>query len=205
MHQKYGPVVRIMPNVVHVNDPSFIEQLYPQSPHKRRERAQTFLNLFSEHLSVLPTKDHQLHRQRRAVLSRFFSQQNVRRLVPAINDTLANLLNRMEGWARDGNPVSLNAAYKAATKDIIQAYALGEGQRCLDMDDLNAPFFEILSTERLTHIGVHFNWVISLMSKLPPWLLVVLNPSIEAFIRFVEVKFSDIDLANHELTVDCRA
>jgi cytochrome P450 len=187
MHRRYGPIVRIRPNVVHVNDPSFIEQLYPQSPHLRRERAQTFLNLFAEHLSVLPTKDHQLHRQRRAVLSRFLSQQNVRRLVPVINDTLANLLDRMEAWARNGTPVALNAAYKAATKDIIQAYALGDGQRCLEMEDLNAPFFEILNTERLSHISVHFHWIPVLMSGLPPWLLIVLNPSISAFVRFVEV------------------
>ena len=192
MHRRYGPVVRIRPNVVHVNDPSFIEQLYLQSPHLRRERAQTFLNLFIEHLSVLPTKDHQLHRQRRAVLSRFFSQQNVRRLVPAINETLANLLDRMEAWARKGNPVALNAAYKAATKDIIQAYALGDGQRCLEMEDLNAPFFKILNTERLSHISVHFHWIPALMSKLPPRLLVVLNPSIAAFACFVEVTFSKL-------------
>ncbi|KAJ8111774.1 hypothetical protein OPT61_g5707 [Boeremia exigua] len=169
-----------MPNVVHVNDPSFIEQLYPQSPHLRRERAQTVLNLFHDHLSVLPTRDHQLHRQRRAVLSRFFSQQNVRRLVPAINETLANLLDRMEAWARVGNPVAFNAAYKAATKDIIQAYALGDGERCLMMDDLNAPFFNIINAGRLSHISVHFNWLTELMGRLPPWILVVdLNVKIE--------------------------
>ncbi|KAH6643100.1 cytochrome P450 [Boeremia exigua] len=201
MHQKYGPIVRIRPNVVHVNDPSFIEQLYPQSPHVRRERAQTVLNLFTKHLSVLPTKDHQLHRQRRAVLSRFFSQQNIRRLVPVINETLANLLHRMEGWARDGNPVSFNAAYKAATKDIIQVYALGDGQRCLEMEDLNAPFFDVLHSERLIHISVHFYWFTSLISKLPPRILVSLNPSILAFIGFVEdltTKIEDIRQTDQE-------
>lgn len=187
MHQKYGPVVRIRPDVVHVNDPSFIEQLYPQSPLVRRERAQPFLNMFSEHLSMLPTRDHYLHRQRRAVLSRFFSHQNVRRLVPAINDTLANLLTRMDGWARDGKPVSLNAAYKAATKDIIQAYALGDGEKCLEMEDLNAPFFEVLNSERITHVSVHFYSLMSLVLKMPPSLLVLLQPSIAGFVRFVEV------------------
>lgn len=204
MHRRYGPIVRIRPNVVHVNDPSFIGQLYPQSPHLRRERAQTVLNLFAEHLSVLPTKDHQLHRQRRAVLSRFFSQQNVRRLVPVINDTLANLLDRMETWARNGNPIALNAAYKAATKDIIQAYALGDGQRCLEMENLNAPFFKILRTERLSHISVHFHWVLALMSKLPLWLLVALNPSIPAYACFIEVTFIQTDPLNHELSADYR-
>ncbi|KAH7136336.1 cytochrome P450 [Dactylonectria macrodidyma] len=186
MHRQYGPIVRTMPNVLHVNDPSFIDQLYAQSPNSRRERAQTVLNLFHEHLSVLPTRDHDLHRRRRAVLSRFFSQQNVRRLVPVINDTLADLLQRMEGWAKAGNPVSINAAYKAATKDVIQAYALGEGQKCLQMEDCNAAFFETLSAGRLSHIGVHFHWLAVLMTKLPPSFITAMSPQILAFIRFVD-------------------
>jgi hypothetical protein len=77
MHQGYGPVVRIMPDVLHVNNPSFVDILYAQSPSQRRERGQTVLNMFTEHLSVLPTRDHDLHRRRRAILSRFFSQQGV--------------------------------------------------------------------------------------------------------------------------------
>lgn len=190
MHRKYGPIVRIMPDVVHVNDPGFIEQLYPQSPHMRRERAQTVVNLFLEHLSVLPTRDHNLHRQRRAVLSRFFSQQNVRRLVPVINETLTNLLGRMDSWAKAGSPISLNAAFRAATKDIIQDYALGEGQKCLDMEDCNAAFFETLNSERLTHVAVHFHWFSSGMTKLPPNVIVALSPHILAFMNFVNVSTS---------------
>ncbi|OAL53530.1 cytochrome P450 [Pyrenochaeta sp. DS3sAY3a] len=193
MHRKYGPIVRIMPDVVHVNDPGFIEQLYPQSPHMRRERAQTVLNLFLEHLSVLPTRDHNLHRQRRAVLSRFFSQQNVRRLVPVINETLANLLGRMDSWAKAGSPISLNAAFRAATKDIIQDYALGEGQKCLDMEDCNAAFFETLNSERLTHVAVHFHWFSSGMTKLPPNVIVALSPHILAFMNFVNDLKSKIE------------
>lgn len=172
MHRQYGPIVRTMPNVLHVNDPSFIDQLYAQSPHQRRERAQTVLNLFHKHLSVLPTRDHNLHRRRRAVLSRFFSQQNVRRLVPVINDTLADLLRRMEGWAKTDDPICINAAYRAATKDVIQAYALGEGQKCLDMEDCNAAFFETLSAGRFSHVGVHFHTLSVLLTKLPPSVII---------------------------------
>lgn len=84
----------------------------------RCERAQTALNMFSEHLPVLPTRVH-LHRQRRAVLSPFCTQQNFRRLVPVIKDTLSSLLNREDDWAQDGEPVSFDMACKAATKDVI--------------------------------------------------------------------------------------
>ena len=139
--------------------------------------------------ALVPTRDHQLHRQRRAVLSRFFSQQNVRRLVPAINATLENLLHRLEGWAEDGSIVSFNAAYKAATKDVIEGYALGEGQRCLEMEDLNASFFQLIAASRLSHVSVHFHWLLDLMAKLPLPVLMVLNPHIGVFAKFVEVWF----------------
>ncbi|KAF1931945.1 cytochrome P450 [Didymella exigua CBS 183.55] len=197
LHRRYGPIVRIRPDVLHVNDPSFLDTLYPQSPNVRRERAQTVLNLFHEHLSVLPTRDHHLHRQRRAVLSRFFSQQNVRRLVPVINDTLAKLLDRMHGWARDGEPVSLNAAYRAATKDIIQAYALGDGERCLDLPDCNAAFFKTLHAERLTHVSAHFHWFPALMARLPVSVITALTPHISVFIQFIEHLTTKIEHIRH--------
>lgn len=188
MHRTYGPIVRISPDVLHVNDANFIEQLYPQSLLIRRERAQTFLNMFAEHLSVLPTRDHHLHRQRRAVLSRFFSQQNVRRLVPVINDTLKDLPDRMEGWGKGDSPIVLNVAYRAATKDVIQAYALGESQRCLHMEDCNVDFFKTLKADRLTHFSVHFHWWLNLMYLLPVRVLTALSPHLSVFIHFIEVR-----------------
>ena len=188
MHRQYGPIVRIRPDVVHVNDPDFIDKLYTQSPHLRRERAQTVLNFFSEHMSVLPTRDHDLHRRRRAVLSPFFSKQNVRRLVPIIDETCANLLRRIDQVGKTGEIMALNPAIRAATKDVIQAYALGDGTKCLDMDDFNASFFATLSAERMTHVSVHFYFIMQIMTKLPPYILQAINPQITAFINFVEVR-----------------
>lgn len=153
MHRKYGPVVRIRPDVVHINDPAFIEKVYSQSPKHRRERYWTVLRTFQADGSILATRDHDLHRKRRAVLNPFFSQQNVRRLEPVINDTLANLFHRMDGWAKAGAPVRMNVAFRAATKDIIQAYAFGEGDKCLDKEDCNTAFFDVSEYIR-THISL---------------------------------------------------
>lgn len=96
LHEEYGPIVRTMPDVVHVNDPSFIDVLYTQSPQRVRERADTVLNMFVTKLATLPTKGHDLHRKRRSLISKFFSQTKVRRLVPVVNSTLENLLRRFE-------------------------------------------------------------------------------------------------------------
>ncbi|CAK7226446.1 hypothetical protein SCUCBS95973_006202 [Sporothrix curviconia] len=194
LHAQYGPVVRIMPNVVHVNDPVFVDKLYTQSPRVRRERAYTVLRVFTRQISMLATRDHDLHRRRRAVLSRYFSHQNVRRLVPLLNETLENLLRRLDqhsceaGTDADGLPVPahLKMYFKATTKDVIQSYAFGGGQMCLDMPDLNEPLFRVLSMGRMAPTAVHFPWFIKGMRSLPTSVLIQLFPFLQASISFAQ-------------------
>lgn len=146
----------------------FVDKLYPQSPALRRERAWSFLSHFITHSSSLGTRDHDLHRRRRATISRFFSQANVRRLTPVINDVLGSLLRRFHGFAEDGQVFDIHSAMQAATKDVIQSYAFGDGPRCLDMEDMRANFLELLSLGKNTHFSVHFNWVASIFSTCHP-------------------------------------
>lgn len=192
MHRKYGPIVRTRPDTIHVNDPTFVEQLYSQSPKRRRERHWTILSTLRAPGSILATKDHDHHHRRRAVLNPFFSSQNVRRLSPVINETLVSLLRRMEGWARAGEPVTLNRAYRAATKDVIQSCALGEGDMCLDMEDCNAGFFDVLTPQRVCHLGTHVHWLAVLMANLPPALMMTLIPRVAVFARFMIVSLPSL-------------
>ncbi|KAI8712413.1 hypothetical protein NCS52_01339400 [Fusarium sp. LHS14.1] len=193
MHRKYGPIVRTRPDTIHVNDPAFIEKLYSQSPKHRRERHSTILGTMQVDGSILATKDHDLHRRRRAALNPFFSSQNVRRLSPVINDILFNLLRRMEGWAKAGGPVKLNSAYRAATKDVIQAYALGDGEMCLDMEDCNAAFFDVFTPQRVCHLGTHAFWLAYLMANLPPVIMTTLLPRVGVFATFMINLTAEID------------
>ena len=187
MHKKYGPVVRTRPDAVHVNDPYFIEELYSQSPKRRRERFHTIIKTLLAPGSILSTQDHDLHRHRRAALNPYFSRQNVRRLEPVINGTLENLFRRMSGWAKDGHPVRMNVAFRAATKDVIVEYAFGGGEKCLDMSDCNGAFFDVMAPQRLTHLGTHVYWFFKLMAGLPPAIMTVLVPKVGVFARFMQV------------------
>ncbi|CAG9997061.1 unnamed protein product [Clonostachys byssicola] len=186
MHRKYGPIVRTMPGVVHVNDPAFIEKLYTLAPNVRRERGWPVLNMFGNDKAMLPTRDHDLHRRRRAVISRYFSQQNVRRLVPFINDTLGDLLERFDKWAEAGDVIKISMPYRAATKDVIQSYAFGEGEKCLSMPDCNAAFFAIIETNRLVHISVHLPAMMAVVNNLPEKVAKVLIPTVGSFIQFLK-------------------
>ncbi|KAF2720101.1 cytochrome P450 [Polychaeton citri CBS 116435] len=193
MHRKYGPIVRNRPDTLHVSDPRFMEKLYTQSPKQRRERYYTVTQGLQAPGSILATDDHDIHRRRRAVLNPFFSLQNVRRLEPTIKDTLTNLFRRFEGWASEGKPVQLNTVFRAATKDVIQAYALGEGKKYLDMDDCNAAFFDILTPQRICHLGTHVYWLAKLLNSLPPSVVVLLIPRVAVFMEFMQSLIANIE------------
>ena len=190
MHRKFGPIVRIRPDAVHINDPAFIGDIYPQSFKRRREKFHTLVKLLLSPGSISGTADHELHRRRRAVLDRYFSPQSVRRLEPTINDTLAILLERLRGWAREGRPVHMNVVFRAAAKDIIQNYAFGGGQSCLEMEDCNASFFNVMEPHRVTHLGTHMPLLAKLSRKLPPALMTILLPRIGVFTQFMQVRWN---------------
>ena len=129
------------------------------------------------------------------VLNPYFSAQNVRRLEPIINQTLSDLLKRMDGWSRTEQPVELNLVFRAATTDIIRAYAFGDGQKCLDMDDCNEAFFGVLTPQRVMHISVYCYSLGYIFSKMPPVIMRALVPRVGVFAEFMQV-------GNPQLTPD---
>ncbi|KAK4498052.1 hypothetical protein PRZ48_010708 [Zasmidium cellare] len=185
LHRQYGPVVRIQPDLVHVADPRFIDKLYSQSPKQRRERFYTVLRPLFAPGSMLATQDHDLHQKRRAALNQYFSRANVRRLEDDINTTLKNLLRRFDGWAAAGEPAALMWPFKAATKDVIQNYVFGGGDQYLDMEDCNEAFFSACGPTLLTPLGIHVHWLVALMNKLPPKMMLAMVPRIVTFAEFV--------------------
>jgi hypothetical protein len=113
--------------------------------------------------------------------------QNVRRLEPVIQQTLLNLFSRMEKWARMGVPAPMHTAFKATTQDIISEYAFGEGEKCLDMDDLNVEFFDSIAAVWTNHLGTYVPAIIEIMTVLPPALITMIMPRIVFFVRFMQV------------------
>jgi cytochrome P450 len=182
-----GPIVRIRPDVLHINDPEFIDKLYTRAPGIRREKYKTTLDVLGAPGAILGTKDHDLHRSRRITLNPFFSMQNVRRLEPVIQQTLLSLFSRLEKWAQTGVPAPMNVAFKATTQDIISEYAFGPHEKALDMDDLNEGFYNIIAAVRTNHLGTYIPLVIESMSRMPPALIMMIMPRIVWFVRFLQV------------------
>lgn len=182
-----GPIVRIRPDILHINDPEFIEKLYGTAG-KRRDKYKVAINGFATKTAGLGTIKHDLHRSRRAPLNPYFSKQSIRRLDPILQRTLTKVLGRLSDAAKSGKIMGMNLLYSATTSDIIYDYCFGESSNNLDREDLNKPYFSA-STESAE--GYHFAsfnpWFIPMLRAFPMEIMIFMMPKIEVFLRLAEV------------------
>ncbi|KAF9886007.1 hypothetical protein FE257_012188 [Aspergillus nanangensis] len=177
MHREYGPIVRINPHELHINDHSFYDEIYTSSS-SRRDKYWPYVKGLALPRSVVSTVPHQHHAIRRKHLSNFFSAQVVRSIEPLIHDHVAKLINRLAQFHRDKQTVDLNVLFNALTIDIISHYAYGANFNFLESGDLQTEVRESLIA--LTS-GFHLMRFVpldpTLIEKVPIPLLELLWPS----------------------------
>jgi cytochrome P450 len=117
MHEKYGPIVRINPEEVHIQDADFYDEIYTGASRKR-DKWTFFTNQSGLPDSAFGTPGHDLHRKRRAALNPYFSKAKVRSLQPRIEEVLDKLMGRFEGFQKSGEPMTISLAYAALTNGM---------------------------------------------------------------------------------------
>ncbi|KAI4161885.1 MAG: hypothetical protein LQ342_004451 [Letrouitia transgressa] len=184
MHARYGPIVRISPDELHVNDPSFIPELMPTGK-ARREKYRRLGQVFALSQATGVTADHDLHRTRRGALAKMFSKESVRRLEPIMRKSLNTLLVRLAEFRENGKEVQLLPMFGAFTSDIITEYAYGFNSDWMAAPHFNEPFFHMLDGfHAFSAYAVQFKWFMPLFFMLPRWVVLRINPGFESFIKF---------------------
>ena len=138
--------------------------------------------------STASTMPHDLHRNRRAAFSPYFSKANIRRLEPVIMETLDNLLHRLDASAKSGRVMPLSRAYQALTSDVITAYCFGESTGFLMREDYNSPLFEaVIKFFALAWWMTHIAWLGPLVNSVPINVQIMLLPGLESIFRMQRV------------------
>jgi cytochrome P450 len=183
-----GPIVRIRPDVLHMNDPEYIDPILG-APGKRRDKYKVQLNGAGAPLAAFGTEHHELHRRRRAPLNPFFSKQSIRRLEPVLHRCLEKILGRLARNAESGEPMKMNMLFNATTSDIISDYCFGESYNNLDKEDLNEPYFLEEHDSRLVFHFATFNpWLLPVVKTLPQKVAVFFIPGLKMFLEGMKVK-----------------
>ncbi|KAF2029215.1 cytochrome P450 [Setomelanomma holmii] len=197
MHDKYGPLVRINPNDLHLNDPYFYEQLYSGSSQKRN-KDKDFAAILGVKFALNVTLDHQLHRERRGYISSLFSKQSTQRMEPFIRGRIDKLVGRFRQAHRDGEAIEGVQAFGALTTDIITRYAYGESFDELERPGYPCPLIRnVKGLLQSAHFRRFLPVVASLVEKLPERWMRRLVPTLGSYLDFQD-KIMQFSIQAHE-------
>lgn len=119
--------MRINPDELHCSDPSFTDEIYA-GPGRVRDKWQHQLNTGGAgpvSVTGFSTVNHELHRSRKAALSKFFSRQQMLKLEGEVQEFAQMTANKMLTFAGKG-AFDVKEAFNCFTADVISQYAFGE-------------------------------------------------------------------------------
>lgn len=196
MHERYGPIVRINPHEIHVSTPEFFNTIY-SGGHTKRDKWGWALKGFGIDFSVLSTIPHDLHRTRRAALNPLFSKAKIRQMQPVIQERVDAVLDRLDGFKKNGEVVNLKLAFAAFTAgsissqseavlvakqgdlDVAMEYCFGQSQKKVDAIDFDGSFHDAITAGfNQSMLMNQFPWILDTMkyiaSVIPRWMLLKL-------------------------------
>ncbi|KAL4804399.1 cytochrome P450 [Aspergillus unguis] len=170
MHKKYGPIVRISPHELHVNDPDFYEVLY--SRNSPRNKYDYFTQQFGLPRSAFATVDHYHHRLLRSNMNPYFSTARVRKQEPLIQGLVDKLCARLLELKGSDTPVNLQYALTCFTTDVVSDYTMGTGLHYLDEPDFLPDWTNTIVGSAKSGVYIKaFPWLGLVFRLMPQWLL----------------------------------
>jgi cytochrome P450 len=132
---------------------------------------------------MFATVNHDHHKIRRAALNPFFSQQNVRRLQPIIQERVDVLLRRIQDFQKSGEVLNASHLYAAYTNDVVMQYAFARSDHRLEAPDFDptyrdAAFFGSTASNFMKHAP----WLNAVFQAIPDKLTRLTHPAMAAFV-----------------------
>jgi cytochrome P450 len=174
-HAKYGPVVRIAPNEVHLSDPYNYEKLYSVG-YKFNKDPAVYLGFRGPTLFNATSSD--VHREARMPLNPFFSRRSVLEQQGIVWDKVNLLCRRMREAGEKGAAFDMYCGLRAFATDILSEYAYGDCWNQLDRQDLGIAWTKLYYTlGSLMHLAAQFPLIVTIISRvMPDRIAAKLNP-----------------------------
>ncbi|OBT64897.1 hypothetical protein VE03_06450 [Pseudogymnoascus sp. 23342-1-I1] len=197
LHKQYGPIIRITPFELHISDPEFYDEVYASSAsNRKRNKYPLFYESFGMDHSMFATIDHDLHKYRRAALNPFFSQQNVRKLQPVIQERVSTMMERIGDFKESEEVLNVSWLHAAFTSDVVMQYAFARSDHRLERPDFDRAnrdgcFFGSTAANFMKHAP----WLNVIFQSLPDQLTRLAHPLLAAFLaqrRHIVKQITDI-------------
>ncbi|KAH8600807.1 putative cytochrome P450 [Bisporella sp. PMI_857] len=167
MHSIYGPIVRINPWEIHIQDSEYYDELYSSNSYKRDKYLWFVAGGGSPH-SSFETLSHDQHRLRRGAINPFFSKRSISAIQPIIASRISSLSSLLSSYLTSQKSLDLRVAYSALTLDIISSYCFGESFNCLLNEELAEEWKYMLEQVfEKANLIMHFPWLLKVLNLLP--------------------------------------
>ncbi|KAF3396638.1 Trichodiene oxygenase [Talaromyces pinophilus] len=184
LHKIYGPIIRIDPDTVHINDPDYFEVVHNQK-NGRQVKPPHIAEMFGPYPALLGTASHELHRIRRTALNPFFSRKSVMDLVPTIQRPTAILCKRLEHASLTSEMLNLKYVFPAVTLDIINAYCFArEPTTVLEPDFGKKETDNVATLLKVSLLNTHIPWLMRFTYSLPDRVSKILTPAVAKILDF---------------------
>jgi hypothetical protein len=141
LHEKYGPIVRITPHELHINDPDFFTEIYGSSTRSKPiDKSNKFQFRFGIPDAAFSTPAAEQHQKRRAALNPFFSKQRIISLHGRLTEIVERISQRFsEEYAGKDKVVNFNDVWSSMTMDTTTALAFSRATECSAADGFQSP------------------------------------------------------------------
>ncbi|KAF3761239.1 cytochrome P450 [Cryphonectria parasitica EP155] len=144
LHEKYGPVVRIAPNHVHVKDMTYYQEVYGNGTKYLKDPG--FYETFGVKHSLLMFTNPAEHKERYDIIKSIFAKQKIEKLAPFVSEIVEKGLRRAQESLQKGTPWDIQQAYRCVTVDTITRVLFNKSMNLIESDDATPPFLESMDT-----------------------------------------------------------
>ncbi|RFU34022.1 hypothetical protein B7463_g2266, partial [Scytalidium lignicola] len=184
LHEIYGPIVRINPSEIHIDDPDYHKIVYTAlQPY---DKMKSWENRFNIPNSTFSTCDHHLHKLRRAAINPFFTTRKMQGHGPFMQTLVDKICVRFrKEYAGQDKAVSLNDVYGCLTADMITSLAFGRSYELLQKENWDSPLTK--GMEALVYSGpwmTQLPWLVPAMNCIPEKVIKSLSPAFKPVLEF---------------------
>lgn len=122
LHARYGPIVRMGPDELHIQDSEYFTYLFSFKPLDKWAIA---ARQFGLQYAMFGTEEYKLYTQRRAAFGDAFSRSKTFKLQSLVNANTRKGCDQIETRAAEGQTTDLAFLYRAITAEIITEYMYG--------------------------------------------------------------------------------
>ena len=187
MHEQYGPIVRINPDELHIDDPDYWNEVYCSStPSKPMDKSGKFKYRFGIPEATFSTTHAELHRERRAALAPFFSKQRIRSQNGKLSEITEHISRRLSTeYAGTGRVLSIGDMWSSMTIDITTDLAFSRSVNCAAAPDFKSPLsVGMQNIIWAAHWNAHFKFLVDMMNWVPDRVLGTLVPPFKPILEF---------------------